>query len=745
MVSKMEHGGPTRNALEGLDKWKETLSLVINNRSPGDHGALLALGRLLQDYGRIEAAHICYLLGRTSSTPTLFGGADDPSTTIVLLGGDHKKQPFDFGRDHEAILLTEVYEFASLVLPGAVTNFMPHLSAFKLRRASLLADSGFKSQAQSYCDALMATMKSTKAPAYYNAAFLGELEDFSNRLKQAPVQPSGSWMAKPSIEKVSGSLLSKLTNFVAGDDSDADSKGSGRDVSESGPFAKVAGTPSLSRTGSQSDIYGSYPTPASAPIPLPTTFAGSRYAPNGLTSARSSSELGRGRPSLDSQRSPPTSSYGQPSRPSPYDPVNMMQQSHMSPPSNPYQPTSFGASPPSSNYHATPPQSSYMPNAMSGGSPARNAIQPRQDSYIPTPPPEQSHALPYDPRSADLSALQRPASESPAFGGFVQPSQPPFNELAPPIESSQELAHETPAQSYGYGYEPLDTGYSPYVPEPDSPEVPKAKKSFMNDNDSSPPTRDHLASASAPVLSSEGQSQRAANDAAADAAFRAAAEADAALAAEREKEKQGKGKGSGWFGGWLGGAKKPDSLDTSPAPSSKGAESKVYRAKLGESKMKLYYDEKLKKWVNPDNPDAATKSTSTPPPPRMGGTPAPPMGPPRSLSNLGAPPSSTPPIGGLSPAMGPPGSGPPSRIPTPASGGLPLSATLGPSVNASLSEGGGIAGLGVSGPPSRPSTAMSNASTIDDLLGPGGGSGMGRKSVKGKKGAKGRYVDVMAK
>ena len=119
MVSKIEHGGPTKNALDGLDKWKETLSLVINNRSPGDHGALMALGRLLQDYGRVEAAHICFLFARNPSASALFGGADDPLTSVALLGADHKKQPFDFARDHDAILLTEVYEFASLLLAGA--------------------------------------------------------------------------------------------------------------------------------------------------------------------------------------------------------------------------------------------------------------------------------------------------------------------------------------------------------------------------------------------------------------------------------------------------------------------------------------------------------------------------------------------------------------------------------------------------------------------------------------------------
>jgi len=54
-----------------------------------------------------------------------------------------------------------------------------------------------------------------------------------------------------------------------------------------------------------------------------------------------------------------------------------------------------------------------------------------------------------------------------------------------------------------------------------------------------------------------------------------------------------------------------------------------------------------------------------------------------------------------------------------------------------------MGGPGAVAPPSRPATGMSNASSIDDLLGPP--STAGRKTVRGKKGAKGRYIDIMAK
>lgn len=43
---------------ERLSKWRETLSLMLSTRSPGDQASILSLGRLLNGYGWIGAAHI---------------------------------------------------------------------------------------------------------------------------------------------------------------------------------------------------------------------------------------------------------------------------------------------------------------------------------------------------------------------------------------------------------------------------------------------------------------------------------------------------------------------------------------------------------------------------------------------------------------------------------------------------------------------------------------------------------------
>ena len=56
----------------------------------------------------------------------------------------------------------------------------------------------------------------------------------------------------------------------------------------------------------------------------------------------------------------------------------------------------------------------------------------------------------------------------------------------------------------------------------------------------------------------------------------------------------------------------------------------------------------------------------------------------------------------------------------------------------------GVLRILASGPPSRPSTGQSGGGNdLNDLIGPAAGGG--RRTVKGKKGGKGRYIDVMAK
>jgi hypothetical protein len=605
MVST-DGAGTTQNALQGLEKWRETLSLVLNNRSTGDTAALLSLGKLLAGYGRIEAAHICFIFAKAS---VYISGVDDPQADMVLVGADHRAHPLDLGNDLEPVLLTEVYEFALSLSAPSGSHVIPHLQSYKLAHAYTLAEYGHRTDAQAYCDAIATAMKSTtKISAYYNGSFVASLDDLSKRLSQSPKDGSSSWISKPTMGKVSSSLLSKFNSFVAGDDDDAASNHSG--AAEVGPFAKVAGnTPTISPTQSSADLYGAYAgyggAPAAAPAP-----SNSRYAPSNAYAPRTSQEQARspyepqGRPSMESQQS------------------------------NPYMPS------PSLSGPYAPSQAQFSP-------PAQRSEAPKAGTYSPLKAPATaSYGAPYQPTP--------PAEDIPsAFGGY-QPPQASFDDQppSPPVETTQTSGGYAPPSMGGYepptsSYEPPST-YEPYNPdaEPDSPEKPK-KKSFMDDDDDDFSTR----------TASLKASQKAENDRKADEAFRKAAEADA------QKQDAGAKKGGGWLSGWF---KKDPNAAPGPIKAKLGEENSFYY----DPDLKKWVNKKGGA-PEASKPIATPPPPRSGPPSRNVSSQSAghldPMGPPSSLpSAMSAPPSRMPTSAPLrSSSQPPPMSGPGSRASTP--------------------------------------------------------------------------------
>ncbi|OJJ38401.1 hypothetical protein ASPWEDRAFT_48642 [Aspergillus wentii DTO 134E9] len=664
MISKADGHGPTKNALDGLESWRDTLGLVLSNRSPEDHQALLALGRLLSSYGRTEAAHICFIFSRA----VVFGGADDPQASIVLLGADHQRFPSLFPQDEDAILLTEAYEYATSVLAGSATATLPHLLAFKLLYASSIADRGRKSEAQQYCDAIAAALKATTRPsAYHHQHLFSGVDELSARLRQTTTDGGSSWISKPSMEKVSGSMWARFNSFVAGEDSDAISTVSGKGDADIGPFAKVSGTPTVSRSPSVSDLYGSYPTPGAQPIPA---GGASKYHPASQYAPSSSPEQLRGRSSLDSQRSFSGGfSFGQRrGSQEPSTPVD----------TGSYQGGPFYNSPPGVGYQSTPPQSSYMP------------LAPVEEDLAPQTQPEQTPAFAPEP-SANGFSYQPPMYGSDSFG------QPLHEQSSPAVSQPDSFGYMPPSATGGYE-PPGATGTTPAVEVDDESvaEEPK-KKSIMDDDDD-----DEIAAQAAAIQKAE----RERKDREADEAFRKAAEADAQKPAPPKKS---------WFGGWFGGAKKENDNNLGGGP---------IRAKLGEENS-FYYDQDLKKWVNKKDPNSSAPVRGTPPPPRG---PAPPS---RTPSTASVPPAAMPPSVSSRPGSSA-GAPPPSIPGSPAPSALGIPPPLGPrsvSTGAAVpTPPGSSAGLQ---PPPRPSTSLSNASSIDDLLGAPqarkGAAGKGKK------------------
>ncbi|KAG8625797.1 hypothetical protein KVT40_006198 [Elsinoe batatas] len=761
--------GASAASIDGLEKWRETLSLILSNRSANDGQAIAALGKLLAGYGRVEAAHTCYLFARTFINHS---GTDDPEAAFVLLGADHKASSPALGSDLDSIMLTEVYEYAQSLNPTpGVSSVIPHLQAYKLIHAYGLADHGMRSEAQSYCESIYQAIKSTtRASPYYHVAFTTAVEDLNRCLSQAPQTSSSTGLfSKLSSDKVSGSMWKRFNTFVAGDDDDNASTGSGPGDhgDTAGPFGKVTGnSPAISRAPSNADLYGAmsmgagvngsaaYGTSPMSPNAVYNTSPGQvvqqgsdrtvsgRYAPQApgaLTAQRSANTT---RP-YEPQRTasgyiPPAAGTRAPSKS--YAPYTPQPQEGRQPSYGAYTPAvkpdqpvrsssdynvpySIGQGaqptirPPSAGLHVPPglgspykPQPS--PLSAESSPPSQNGYDP---SITQSPEPASDHHVEesqgYEPPSA---TFQSPASNSyePPSASFEPPSSsydPPSASYEPPSASFDDEPTQ-PSDDPSSSYEPPTSSYQPYEPTyddtPADDEPRPKKKGIMDLSDDEDFPRPTPPPKQPSSSSSSTAADRAAADKAADEAFRKAAEADA----ERDKQAKELAAKKGWFGGWFG-KKGSEDLDQQP---------KAIRAKLGEENS-FYFDKDLGKWVNKKGgKEEETKAAATPPPPMAGprkGTPGPPMGP------GSAPPSRVASGVGLAGAGGPP-SRPPTSVPngTPPLGGPRM----------------GTPGLEM---PSRPGTGLSNASSIDDLLGPAGAK---KGTVRGKKKG-GRYVDVMAK
>ena len=490
---------PARSALQGLERWRETVRLIMNNRSNEDHRALNALGKLLASYGRPEAAHICYLFAGSLSK---FGGADNPQTEVVLLGADHLNQKLDLDLNLDAILLTEIYEYA-LTLASSSAPTLPYLQMFKLRHSIVLAENGYRNEALQYCDAISAAIKATSRPSpYYHSNLITQLDDLSKRLSKSPKDSSSSWIPKPSMEKVSGSMWAKFNSFVAGDDGEKTSENSNLGAPDNiGTFTSLTGTPPnvpLQAASTIHPLYSSNPQQTQNFVP-PSI---SRYTP------------------VSSQVNPSSVHAS---------PVGLITQLRGASPSQTYQ---SGTQPANVATLSTNPQVSH-----DIASPYPFNSTQSQSHFVPTVPQTPGNDGPYigiTPMSVDVTE-QTPIQTTSRFDDSRQSYFPGGSKLNhPSIQSKGEDGPVNNTENDSTILSPADyippsssyepPSYQPYVPEADNEkeqqtDIRKAKSMVDDDND------DDLIQRAA-TLAKDQKSQA---DKVAEDAFRKAAEADGKL------------------------------------------------------------------------------------------------------------------------------------------------------------------------------------------------------------------------
>ncbi|XP_027359993.1 protein transport protein SEC16B homolog [Abrus precatorius] len=155
-ASNMPQQSPQVGTNGMLDDWEENLAVITANRTKGDELVIIHLGDCLwKERSEITAAHICYLVAEAN-----FESYSD-SARLCLLGADHWTCPRTYASP-EAIQRTELYEYSKVVGNSQFTlhPFQP----YKLIYAYMLAEVGKVSDSLKYCQALLKSLKTGRAP-----------------------------------------------------------------------------------------------------------------------------------------------------------------------------------------------------------------------------------------------------------------------------------------------------------------------------------------------------------------------------------------------------------------------------------------------------------------------------------------------------------------------------------------------------------------------------------------------------
>ncbi|KAK9387396.1 Sec23-binding domain of Sec16-domain-containing protein [Lipomyces mesembrius] len=582
-----------------LTKWRETLAMILLNRSGDDIEAIASLGKLLASYGHPYAAHTCYIFARPR---TVLGGRED----FTLLGGDYSRRPSSFTKDLDVIILNEIYELAISLGPTAGQNtIFPHLQLFKYQHALILAENGFVSEARKYLDYIGTAIKATSKTSFvYDVAFIQSLRELSQRLSETPASDSrwlGGMIGKPSLGNMWGNFDRKLAQFVAGDDEDPSSTVQGGDNSTDGRFRKLANSPGLSRQQSTTDMAGlyisgqtfsgtgtSYTPPTSGGVVLHS----SRLYGSSPSSARISLYI------------PQNDGYG-----------NSMENSG-----------SYG--PPVSNPYAPAREQTSSPNTVSTYA---LPIDGPKLSYAPPTTSYDSLTMSYEPRTKSRefakSSYEPPTSTYNSYEPSDLLHEPPrtSSELVTPSFLTADVgSYHAPAISYGYelprgamSFEPplanRQNGESGgEIDVPLTEEVTSSTYARIEQNESSyePQGAENISSRYDDFDDDEdlglgnnalSQHKKLAHGGSGESDDKTDGNNDEGKK-EEEKEEKPASRG-GWFS-WL--HRSAESQENKP---------KAVRAKLGEG-MQFVYDKELKKWVNPNDRDAGDAPPPPPPPPR---------------------------------------------------------------------------------------------------------------------------------
>lgn len=201
-----------------LTQWRENLTIMAANRTPGDGRVIAELGdRLWGERGEMEAAHACYVIAQLQLQPYA------PHNRLCLVGADHRARPRTFATP-AAIQRTEILEHCVMQAnPQAVLGaFQP----YKLVLAGALAEAGMCKEALGYVESALKALRALdRASGELNAKLCASTAlELQDRLQGA--LQKGAWRGGSagggSLLSGLGRVLDKGITSLFGDDRPAE-------------------------------------------------------------------------------------------------------------------------------------------------------------------------------------------------------------------------------------------------------------------------------------------------------------------------------------------------------------------------------------------------------------------------------------------------------------------------------------------------------------------------------------------
>ncbi|KAK3434605.1 hypothetical protein EUGRSUZ_D02081 [Eucalyptus grandis] len=179
-----------------LDDWEENLAVIAANRTKDDELVIIHLGdSLWKERSEIIAAHICYLVAEAN-----FESYSD-TARLCLVGADHWKCPRTYASPG-SIQRTELYEYSKML--GNSQFILLPFQPYKLIYAYMLAEVGKVSDSLKYCQALLKSLKTGRAP---------EVEMWKQAVLSLEERIRTHQQGGYSANLAPGKLVGKLLNF----------------------------------------------------------------------------------------------------------------------------------------------------------------------------------------------------------------------------------------------------------------------------------------------------------------------------------------------------------------------------------------------------------------------------------------------------------------------------------------------------------------------------------------------------